>query len=63
MYNMNFVMSDHASFSCNKGVMLTESKETSKKEEEKKNDSGFGITEAPKEHPDNTTGKMKIIME
>ena len=23
----------------------------------------FGITEAPKDHPDNTSGTMKVIME
>lgn len=34
-------------------------KEENKKEEEKLP----GITEAPKEHPDNVSGKMKIIME
>ena len=39
--------------------IITE-KEQIKKDDEKK---GFGITEAPKEHPDNTSGTMKVIME
>jgi len=47
-------------------IMEDEEKDETKKEDEKVEpikDGLFGITEAPKDHPLNTDGKLKIIIE
>jgi len=75
MFNAMHVMHNTPSFNWNKGIGRSEMPEEKKKSSycgPDTNDCGepneqpvpkFGITEAPKEHPDNPNGNLKVIME
>lgn len=61
---MNYINSVKKAVEKIRREKMEEEKLQQDEEEDKKKESpSYGITEAPKDHPDNKDGNMKIIME